>query len=77
MKDPYDLRETLEFWKARSTIAAVLATLAVLLQLVGFSPAILPDPDTVLEAVAVGGYLWAYIERLTGTKRLGLNKEGD
>jgi len=70
MKNDMDFRETLAFWKARSTIAAVLATLAVGLQLVGYSPDFLPSPDAVLEAISVLGYLWAYVERLTGTKRL-------
>lgn len=72
--DQFDFREVLPFWKARSTIAAFLATIAVAMQLAGYSPDILPNPDMVLEAIAVGGYLWAYVERLLGTKRLALSE---
>jgi hypothetical protein len=69
-----DYRDTLVFWKARSTVVAVIATIALVLQILGFDPDFLPNADTVLEAVAVIGYLWAYVERLFGSQRLVLSK---
>jgi hypothetical protein len=65
-----DYRDVLEFWKARSTIAALLATIALILRLFGYETDLVVHTDWVLEGITTIGYAWAYIERLFGRKRL-------
>jgi hypothetical protein len=65
-----DYRDVLPFWQARSTWAALAATLAMILSLFGVTIDAGAWTDKATELATGILALWAYIERLRGTKRL-------
>ena len=73
MTDPAttgDFRDVLPFWQARSTWAALIGTVALILGQAGVQIDAAVWSDKAFELVSTAAYLWAYIERLGGTKRL-------
>jgi len=67
--------ETLPWWQARSTWAAVCAVIANAALLLGVDTGLAGEigeqgPDLILSIVASAGALWAYVERLMGRKTI-------
>ena len=65
-----DYRDVLPFWQARSTWAALIGTAALILGLAGVQIDAAMWSDKAFELVSTAAYLWAYMERIGGTKRL-------
>lgn len=77
MNDPAttgDYRDVLPFWQARSTWAAIIGTVALILGLFDVKLDAVALTDKVFEGVSALAYAWAYAERLRGAKRLVLFK---